>query len=116
MDTYLSLYVIGNILTILGQLCIWVFCVWLLIRERSLASVLLVIGSTLFTLSGALGIILQAVFAKMSPEALLEYQGISFIMTAIFYLVFTVGLILLFLRYFKIIEHLKDPTPDEKSI
>jgi Ca2+/Na+ antiporter len=116
MDTYLSLYVIGNSLTILGQLCVWVFCVLLLIRERSLASVLLIIGSTLFTLSGALGIILQAVFAKMSPEMVLKYQGISFIVTAIFYLTFTVGLILFFLKYFKLIERLKDPSLDQKSI
>ncbi len=116
METFLSLYVIGNTLTILGQLCIWVFCILLLIRERSVASVLLVIGSSLFTLSGALGILLQAVFAKMSPEALLEFQGISYIITAIFYLIFTTGLVLFFQRYFKIIRHLKEPLLDEKRI
>ena len=115
MDTFLPFYVIGNTLTIIGQLFIWVFCILLLIRERSLASVLLVIGSTLFTLSGALGIVLQAVFAKMSPEALLEYQGISYIFTAVFYLIFAGGFVLFFLRYFRLIRQLEHVLSHEKT-
>lgn len=115
MDTFLPFYLIGNTLTILGQLCIWVFCLLLLIRERSAASIFLVTGSTLFTLSGTLGIFLHVFFAKQSPELLLRYQGISYIVTATFYLIFTIGFILLFLKYFKALQQLNARSSPEKS-
>lgn len=102
VETFLPYYILGSVLTIIGQLVIWVFCLLLLIKERNWATILLFTGSTLFSLAGVSGTFLQVVFAKTTPELLLKYQGMVYIMTSGFYLVFVTGLVLFFLKYFKV--------------
>ena len=103
VDTILSYFIIGSSLTFIGQLAVWVVCLLLLIRERNWASVFLFSGSTLVSLSSIAGIFIEAVIAGNStPEVLLQYKGIMYIIDALFYLVFAIGIVLFVLQYFRV--------------
>ena len=103
VDAFLSYYIIGNILVVLGQLGVWVVCLLLLLRERSWASILTFAGSSLVAVGGVAGLLIQTILARTaSPEVLINYQGIVYVMNSIFYLIFAIGLILTILKYLNI--------------
>ena len=105
--TYLSNFIIGTILVFLVQFCTWVICLLLLIKERSLPSILMFTGSTLVSISSVGGLIIKAIWAQnATPEQLVTYQGILYSVEAFFYLIFTIGLILFVLKYFRITNRL----------
>ncbi|NAS13351.1 hypothetical protein [Poritiphilus flavus] len=98
-ENHLTLYGIGYILGFLTQFAVLVACVILLFRRRSLAAILMLIGSlTTLMLSG-----LSAFSGLLadSPQDLVLYQGITIILKELCYLIFAVGLLLLILQYIR---------------
>lgn len=101
-ESYVSYFIASSVLTILSQICVWVVCLLLILQKRTLSSILLLLGSTLFTLSSVLGIFIQAFLARTSePETLLKYNGILALSTALFYAIFAIGFVIFILNYLK---------------
>ena len=102
-ESYLSYFIASNVLTILSQITVWIVCLLIILRRRSLGSILLLLGSTLFTLSSVSGIFIQALLARTSePETLLKYNGILALSTALFYAIFAIGFVIFVLDYLKL--------------
>ena len=102
-ESYLSYFIASNVLTILSQITVWIVCLLIILRRRSLGGVLLLLGSTLFTLSSVSGIFIQALLARTSePETLLKYNGILALSTALFYAIFAIGFVFFVLDNFKL--------------
>ncbi len=107
-ESFISFYVIGSVMTFLCLLGIWIVCFLLFIRERSWPGVLLFAGSTLILAGTTAGVLIQTLIARTSsPEDLIKYQGYMYIINAVFYLIFALGLVLFILKYLKLDKQLK---------
>ena len=103
VDTFLSYYIIGNALIVLGQFAVWIVCLLLLIRERSWASILTFTGSSLVAIGGVAGLLIQTILARTErPELLIKYQGMIYVKNSLFYTIFVIGLIITILKYLNI--------------
>ncbi|MGI9547051.1 MAG: hypothetical protein ACR2MM_07435 [Flavobacteriaceae bacterium] len=104
-ETYLEYFALGYVLAFLTQLIILIACIVLIIKERSLASVLLLTGSLLTFLMSITTVITNVVVAKTgNPEELLKYQGFSYGLSEFCYLIFAIGLILF------VFQHIREKT------
>lgn len=107
-ESYFSYYLVSSILTALAQLSILIICLFLLIKEKSWASIFLFTGSLLIALGSIMGTVGMAIVGSNGdPETLLQYQSITNILNAIFYVIFALGLILLVLKYINRTQNLK---------
>ncbi|MEK6154349.1 hypothetical protein WIW50_13845 [Flavobacteriaceae bacterium 3-367] len=89
-------YMIGYIVFGLGQLVVLTACFILFYKQRSAASVLMLLGSVLAVIVGILGVVLPIAIARTSdPEALVRTQGMISVVNGLVYILFATGLILL---------------------
>ena len=108
VESIVSYYIIGYVLTFFSQFSIWIVCLLLFIRERTWPSILLFAGSTLVIIGTTAGVLVQTLIARTStPEDLLKYQGYTYIFNALFFLVFALGLVLFVLKYLKLDKYIK---------
>lgn len=95
-------YIIGYIVFGLGQLVVLTACFILFYKQRSAASVLMLLGSILSIIVGILGVILPAVIARTGgAEAIVQSQGIISVVNGLVYIMFATGLLLLAIQQVK---------------
>ena len=101
-NSYIALYGIGYGIALLAQLLVLTTCIILLIKQRSLAALLMFLGSLITLLLGAISAISNVILTRASnPEMIVKYQWITYILREIGFLVFAIGLLMLILRYLK---------------
>ncbi|MEM7381593.1 MAG: hypothetical protein AAF361_10415 [Bacteroidota bacterium] len=98
-ENYLTIYGIGYVFGFLSQLAVLIACMILLIKKRSVAAVLMLIGS-----AATLILSILSAFSGLlagSPEDLVMYQGVTIILKELCYLLFAIGLLLLILQHIR---------------
>ncbi|WP_430966204.1 hypothetical protein [Spongiimicrobium sp. 2-473A-2-J] len=95
-------YIIGYFVYGLGQLLVLIGCFILFFKQRSLASILMLLGSILSIILGIIGVVLPMVMARTGgPEAIVRSQGIISVVNGMVYIMFATGLILLAIKLVK---------------
>ncbi|MEX0288653.1 MAG: hypothetical protein AB3N14_06045 [Flavobacteriaceae bacterium] len=93
-----TLHIVSFIISFFGQLIVFVACVLLLIKQRSPAALLMLVGISLSALFSVLGLLMTSLSAQESPEAVIRTQGIFSILNTLSYLLFGLGLLLLAIK------------------
>jgi len=92
-------HLIAYVLSFLGYLIVLIGCIVLLIKKRSLATVLMFTGMILSVIFTVLGFFMNFIAAKSSPEELVRNQGVFSTMNALAYLLFGIGILLLAINW-----------------
>ncbi|WP_411031024.1 hypothetical protein [Spongiimicrobium sp. 3-5] len=92
---------VGSFLHAVGQLLLLVISVILFLKQKSFASILMLLGISFSVLFGIGGFVMLTLASKTGPEAILRIQGIFSIINGISHLVFAIGVLLLILTVIK---------------
>ena len=93
-----ALHIAAYIISFLGHLVVFVGCILLLLKRRSLAALLMLVGISLSALFSVLGVLMTSLSASESPEAVIKTQGTFSILNTLSYLLFGLGLLLLAIK------------------
>ncbi|MBT8184130.1 MAG: hypothetical protein KJN76_04775 [Eudoraea sp.] len=94
-----ALHLAAYIISFIGQLIVLIGCIVLFVKQRTLATALMLAGMLLSVVFGIMGFFMNFVAAGSSPEALLRNQGIFSTLNTLSYLLFGIGLLLLALKW-----------------
>ena len=93
-----TFYLISYIISFLGQIAVLIACIILLIKQRSLAAGLMLIGMVLHMAFSIIGLLMNYMVAQRSAEAIIKTQGIFSTLNTLSYLIFGFGLLLLAIK------------------
>jgi len=93
-------YIISGVLHFIGQLIIFIASIALISKKRTLPATLLLISSSFFIILNIPSYALPF-FYNQGPASLIQTQGIFSIISAINYILFSLGILLLILDYKK---------------
>ena len=90
--------IISYVISFLGHFLVLIACIVLLIKQKSLAATLMLVGMVLTVVFSVLGLFMNYVSAQKSAEAVIRTQGIFSTLNTLSYLVFGLGLLLLAIK------------------
>ncbi len=106
-ETVEALYILGEAVNGIFKLLVAVACTLLLIRERTLATILMFLGSILSIFLSLGSVLLTALAGQKSPEAVVWTNAIFNLVGQIHIIIFAIGIFLFALQYGKKIALLK---------
>ena len=92
-------HILAYIISVLGQLIVLIACIALIIKQRTLATALMLTGMLLTVIFGLVGFLTQIFTADQNPETLIRNQGIFSTLNTLSYLIFGIGLLLFALKW-----------------
>ena len=108
MDNYEYLYTLSYVIYNLASLIVVISCIILVTKKRTLATLLMLIGSVFAFLFGVSSIFISTIANSQGTEAFIKINAISNLVSGFAYIAFCLGLLLFAISHFK-----KDNTRNE---
>ncbi|WP_298903979.1 hypothetical protein [uncultured Psychroserpens sp.] len=108
MDDYQYLYTVSHVIYNLASLLVVISCIVIVTKKRTLATILMLIGSVFAFLFGIGSIYIYAFTEAYGTDSSIKMNAISNLISGLAYIIFCLGLLLFAISHFK-----KDRTKNE---